>query len=44
MTCAVCDNLNAPMLLGIDVIDRLFAHSLTEVSGEIQGDENDDDV
>ena len=43
MTCAVCDKLNAPMLLGIDVIDRLFAHSLTEVSGEIQGDENDDD-
>ena len=39
----MCDNLNAPMLLGIDVIDRLFAHSLTEVSGEIQGDENDDD-
>jgi len=31
------------MLLRIDVIDRLFAHSLTEVSGEIQGDENDDD-
>ena len=39
----MCDNLNAPMLLGIDVIDRLFAHSLTEVSGEIQGDENEDD-
>jgi len=42
VTCAVCDRLNAPMLLGIDVIDRLFAPSLTEVSGEIQGDENDD--
>jgi len=44
VTCAVCDKLNAPMWSGIDVVDRLFAHSLTEVSGEIQGDENDDDV
>jgi len=43
VTCAVCDNLNAPMLLGTDVIDRLFAHSLTEASGEIHGDDNDDD-
>jgi len=43
VTCAVCDNLNAPMLLGINVIDRLFAHSLTEVSSEMQGDEIDDD-
>jgi len=34
--CALCDNLNTPMLLGTDVIDRLFAHSLTEASGEIQ--------
>ena len=43
VTCAVCDKLNAPMLLGIDVIDRLFAYSLTEVSGEIQADDNGDD-
>jgi len=43
VTCAVCDNLNAPMLLGIDVIDRLFAHSLAEASGEIHSGDNDDD-
>ena len=41
VTCAVCDNLNSPMLLGTDVIDRLFAHSLTEVSGEMHSDDND---
>jgi len=38
-----CDNTTAPMLLVIDVIDRLFAHSLTEASGEIHGYDNDDD-
>ena len=43
VTCAVCDNLNAPMLLGIDVIDRLFAHSLAEASSEIHSGDNDDD-
>ena len=26
VTCAVCDKLNAPMLVDIDVVDRLFAH------------------
>ena len=38
-----CDNTTAPMLLVIDVIDRLFAHSLTEASGEIHGYDNDDE-
>ena len=30
VTCAVCNNLNSPMLLGTDVVHRLNAHLLSE--------------
>jgi len=38
VTCAVCNNLNAPMLLGTDVVDRLCAQSLSEEINDMSND------
>jgi len=32
VTCTVCHNLNVPMLLGTDVVDRLCAKTLSETN------------
>ena len=44
ITCAVCNNLNSPMLLGTDVVHRLNAHLLSEQADSSDNADDDSDL